>query len=223
MQLRHENKYLIDAHDMILLSGRLAQVAILDPNAKDGTYHIRSLYFDSAKDSALRDNLSGASNREKFRIRYYNGDTSVIHLEKKIKRGGLGCKIQCSLSKEETEKLILGDYSWMPNSSKDIAAELYSKIVFEGLTPKTIVDYKREAYIYESGNVRVTFDSEIRTSKNKNDFFDSSAPGVPVNGSPIIMELKWDNYLPDVINDVLQSVNKKQSAYSKYVSSRMLD
>ena len=92
MDFRHEWKHEISYLDLLTLRQRLRAVAQADPHAVDGKYLIRSLYFDTPSDRALREKLDGVSRREKFRIRYYNGDTSVIHLEKKSKLGGLGNK-----------------------------------------------------------------------------------------------------------------------------------
>lgn len=92
MDLRHEVKHEINYSDMLVIRHRLSTVAYPDPYAINGKYHIRSLYFDDLSDKALMDKLNGVSFREKFRIRYYNGDTSVILLEKKTKINQLGNK-----------------------------------------------------------------------------------------------------------------------------------
>ena len=92
MDLRHEWKHRINVEDLILLRQRLRLLAKPDPYAVGGCYHIRSLYFDTPSDKALREKLDGVNGREKFRIRCYNRDFSLIHLEKKSKRNGLGRK-----------------------------------------------------------------------------------------------------------------------------------
>lgn len=80
---RHEWKHEINLSDMLTLRQRLRVIAQPDEHTLDGKYDIRSLYFDNIEDKALREKLDGINIREKFRIRYYNGDTSYIHLEKK--------------------------------------------------------------------------------------------------------------------------------------------
>ena len=92
MDFRHEWKHEINICDMIAVRQRLRAVAKTDGNSVDGRYKIRSLYFDSPSDKALREKIDGVNRREKFRIRYYNDDTSFIHLEKKSKINGLGKK-----------------------------------------------------------------------------------------------------------------------------------
>lgn len=83
---RHELKHYINVADVLELRSRLKHVAYPDQNSgADGKYLVRSLYFDNYKDKAVTDKLSGQSRREKFRLRYYNNDTSFLRLEKRAK------------------------------------------------------------------------------------------------------------------------------------------
>lgn len=163
MDFRHEWKHEINYSDMIILRQRLKAVMKRDENAVDGKYFIRSLYFDNISDKALREKIDGVNCREKFRIRYYNGDTSLIHLEKKSKINGLGNKQSANLSAEEAQKIVDGDFDWMIDCDRPLVQELYSKMKSQGLRPKTIVDYTREPFVFSAGNVRVTLDYDIRT------------------------------------------------------------
>ena len=158
MDFRHEWKYEINASDMIAVRQRLRAAARPDPHAVEGKYLIRSLYFDNLADKALLEKLDGVNQREKFRIRYYNGDASLIHLEKKSKLNGLGSKQSVRISAAEAQAIVNGDLAWMSESRRPLVVELYSKMLSQGLRPKTIVDYEREPYIYSQGNVRVTLD-----------------------------------------------------------------
>lgn len=221
MDLRHEWKHEISYSDLLVLRQRLSAVAKKDEHAVDGKYFIRSLYFDNLSDKALREKLDGISRREKFRIRYYNGDTSVIHLEKKSKIGGLGNKQSANLTAEEAGWIVDGKLDWMLNSNRPLVQELYVKMTTEGLRPKTIVDYTREPFTYAPGNVRVTLDYEIRTGLSCVDFLNIDCPTIPVADNPIILEVKWDEFLPTVIRDAVQLDNRRVGAYSKYASCRM--
>ena len=137
---RHEWKHVINMADLAAIRARLRAVAEPDPHAVDGRYLIRSLYFDDARDKALREKIDGVNMREKFRIRYYNYDTSVIHLEKKSRRNGLGTKYSSSLSREEAQAIVGGDLDWMMDSGKPLVQELYCKMRSQRLQPTTIVD-----------------------------------------------------------------------------------
>lgn len=194
-----------------------------DEHSVDGRYEIRSLYFDNLEDKALREKLDGVNIREKFRMRYYNGDVSFIQLEKKSKRGNLGKKESALLTEKEARAVVDGSYEWMGEHESPLVQELYRKITIQGLRPRTIVDYTREAYIYSPGNVRVTIDYNIRSGLGYTDFLDSECPMVPVAASPIILEVKWDNWLPDIIRDAIQLKDCRSIAFSKYASCRAYD
>ena len=221
MHFRHELKHEISVSDMYALRSRLSAVLQIDSHALDGRYQIRSLYFDDMLDSALYEKLNGVNMREKFRLRYYNGDTSFIVLEKKSKLNGLCAKEQLRISFEETEYLISGAPLPQGNDNADLLNELCYKIKTKGLKPKALVDYTREPYIYEPGNVRVTLDYNIRTGLNGEDFLNMNCVTLPVPDSPVILEVKWDDFLPSVIRDIVQLKGQHSCAFSKYAACRI--
>lgn len=221
MDFRHEWKHEINLSDMYAIRQRLRAVMQSDKNAVDGKYFIRSLYFDNITDKALREKIDGVNCREKFRLRYYNGDTSFINLEKKSKVNGLGNKQSASLTTQEVQAIIDGDYTWMIDSDRPLVQELYSKMMSQGLRPKTIVDYTREPYVFSAGNVRVTLDYNIRTGILCTDFLNSDCITVTAGNSPIILEVKWDEFLPDVIRDIVQLESRRTVAFSKYALCRI--
>ena len=223
MDYRHEWKHEINYSDMAALRHRLGAVMRRDENAKDGTYFIRSLYFDNAADKALREKLDGVNNREKFRIRYYDHDTSVIHLEKKCKRNGLGSKEMAQLTAAEAQSIVDGNWKWMKDADRPLVRELYGKMLSQGLRPRTIVDYTRQAFVYAPGNVRVTLDYDIRTGLRSVDFLNPDCVTVPAGDSPIILEVKWDAFLPGIIRDIVQLEGRHTSAFSKYAICRIYD
>lgn len=221
MKYRHELKHDITTADMITIRQRLKAVAEPDSHALDGKYLIRSLYFDTPTDKALLEKQSGVSRRAKFRIRYYNSDKSVIHLEKKCKVGGLGLKVSAGLSEEQAQSIVDGNIGWMKESENELIKELYSRMVSERLEPKVIVDYTREPFIYGPGNVRVTLDYNIRTGLKNTDFLDTECITVPAAFGICIMEVKWDEYLPEIIRDVVQLPHSRTGSFSKYEACRL--
>ncbi|MGN0179360.1 MAG: polyphosphate polymerase domain-containing protein [Monoglobaceae bacterium] len=221
MKYRHEWKHEISYGDMLVLRQRLSAVMKRDAHTINGKYLIRSLYFDNASDKALREKIDGVNFREKFRIRYYNNDTSLIHIEKKSKVNGLCLKDSATLSAEQAQAIANGDYAWMVDSGVPLIQELYSKMMSQGLRPKTIVDYLREPFVFTPGNVRVTLDYNIRTGMNCTDFLNPDCVTVPAGDAPIILEVKWDEYLPDIIRDAVQLPNCRVGAFSKYAVCRI--
>ena len=220
MKYRHEYKHTINYCDMLNLRQRLSTVARQDAHTIDGKYLIRSLYFDNLYDKALTEKLNGVNIREKFRIRYYNNDTSLIHLEKKSKINGLCRKESAALTREMTQAIIDGDLEWMMKSNNELIQELYSKMMSQGLRPRTIVDYTREPYVFPAGNVRVTFDYNIRTGMSCTDFLNPDCLMVPT-GDHIILEVKWDEFLPDIIRDAVQLSDCRTESFSKYAVCRI--
>ena len=223
MQFRHEVKHEVSHHDVLILRQRLRAVMKPDPHAVDGKYKIRSLYFDDLDDKALREKLDGVSIREKYRIRLYDHDPSVIHLERKFKYGGLGHKDTADLTPTQAQMIADGDIAWLAHSTDEVLVGFYTCIRNKGLRPKVIVDYTREPFVFDAGNVRVTLDYGIRTGLNCTDFLNPDCVTVPVRDDPCILEVKWDNFLPAVIRDVVQLDSRHSTAFSKYAVCRMYD
>lgn len=221
MDYRHEWKYELDRGSLLAVRQRMSAVAKRDPHAIGGTYRIRSLYFDNADDKVLREKIDGVNRREKFRFRYYNGDTSFIRLEKKSKVNGLCRKQSAVLEREQVQAVLEGDFSWMLASGEALARELYVKVTNQMLRPKVIVDYVREPFVYAPGNVRVTLDYNIRTGMDGKEFLNPDGVIVPAGDAPAILEVKWDEFLPDIIRDAVRCGGCRAGAYSKYAACRM--
>lgn len=221
MNYRHEWKHEINQADLLVLRQRLRAVMNPDPHAVDGKYQIRSLYFDNIADRALKEKLDGISRREKFRIRYYNGDTSVIYLEKKSKTGGLGTKQKAALTKAQAQDIADGNLDWMTESPEELVRELYAKMRMQGLRPKVIVDYTREPFFFAPGNVRVTLDYQLRAGLCCSEFLNPDCVTVPAGDAPIILEVKWDQFLPDIIRDTVRLPGRRVTAFSKYAQCRI--
>ncbi len=221
---RHEIKHIINVGDYWLLRQRLSTICQHDKFAEEnGQYKIRSLYFDNDDDKALKEKLFGISKREKFRIRYYNDDLSFIKLEKKSKFNSLCYKEAATITQEEAKKIVNHDIEWMRSSKKPLLVEFYAKMCYQGLKPKTIVDYLREPYIFSPGNTRITIDREIRTGIFSQQLFDQKMPSVPILKSYDIMvlEIKYDDFLPQIIQKLSQVGSRQNTAFSKYANCRI--
>ncbi len=221
MKYRHEYKHRINTADFLMLNGKIKHFAEPDEHCKNGSYFIRSLYFDNYADKALREKLDGISVREKFRIRYYNMDDSFICLEKKSKHKELTLKEGAPLTRAQVEQIMAGDYEFLAQSDNLLLNEFYAKLESECLRPKLIVDYTRQAYVYAPGNVRVTFDSNIHSSIFTDDFFSEEASTIPVPDT-IIMEVKCDEFLPQLIADMLRLDGRQTTSFSKYAAGRYI-
>ena len=220
-KLRHEWKHHISPADKAAIIARLDVLAAPDEHYGDAAYHIRSLYFDNLYDKALQERMNGKAVREKFRIRYYNGDTSYIVLEKKSKFDQLCGKESTRITKEQVQRLLDGDTAWLMESAKPLCQELYAKMRCELLRPQVIVDYTRRAYVYEPGNVRITLDYDVRTGLSNTQMF-ADVVTIPSDLTrPIILEVKYDHYFPTLIQDAVQLNSRRTTSFSKYASCRL--
>lgn len=224
MNERHEVKHLINLTDYYILRQRLRTVLYPDSHAgPEGSYRIRSLYFDTPDDKALKEKLNGIGCRDKYRIRYYNDNTDLLHLEKKSKRKDLCIKHITSIDTGQAQALVNGDIEWMSHSLDPLIQELYRMMRQEILRPRTIVDYIRDPFTYPAGNVRVTLDHHLRTGLSCTDFLNTDCTTIPAGDNLIVLEVKWDAYLPDIIREIVRIPGRQASAFSKYAVCRMYD
>lgn len=225
---RHEIKYVIDRMQMTALDHRLSAVLPYDSHARpDGTYLIRSLYFDNAQDKALKEKTQGLPRREKFRLRYYNLDPSFIRLEKKSKINRLTDKQSCPVTAEQCGRLITGDVGWMAGAEETLLREFYAKSKLYGFVPKAVVDYTRKTFVCPISDTRITLDYNIRTGIRAVDFLNPELPTLPCDAAddgPIcILEVKYNAFLPGHIAALLQTPDCRSSPFSKYEISRRYD
>ncbi|SEN83548.1 VTC domain-containing protein [Paenisporosarcina quisquiliarum] len=220
---RQELKYGITYLDYMLLKNKLKFVMRLDTHAGEtGKYLIRSCYFDNFENKVMNEKKEGYLTRDKYRVRIYGKSDEIINLERKSKRNNLTFKSKCNLTRSEFEKIRSGDISWMEKDNRSLICDLFAEMKMNLVKPMSVVDYEREAYVYLYGNVRVTFDSKVQTSLRNTDMFNKHLPMVDVlDPTEVILEVKFDEYLPDIVKMLLQGINTKHEAYSKYQLSRM--
>lgn len=221
-KFRHEYKYISPEYILAGLEARIGSVMIHDPHTgPEGFYSIRSIYFDDIYNTCYFENENGTDPREKFRIRIYNCSKERISLELKQKERGLCHKISVPLSVDQCSQIMEGK---IPNWT-DSDPYLYKKLIMQmnarALRPVCIVSYERVPFIWNDGNVRVTFDRNIRSSAVIGAFFDPFAAARPIMPNfTNMVEVKFDEILPDFINEVLQTGRLRQTAFSKYYLCR---
>lgn len=220
---RHERKYPITEADYLALRQRLRPVMKPDPHVgPDGKYCIHSVYFDNYRDKALREKVDGVQRREKFRIRFYNRDLSFVTLEKKIKHNDLCMKVDAPISREDFQNILTAPGPWMLSHPQMLVRELYCKMQSQQLRPRVLVSYVREPYVYPAGNVRITFDSCIRSSlfHPLDSLLDIPDMEVTDEAGGRLMEVKYDAFLPAHLSNLLQQNGMRQDAFSKYGACR---
>lgn len=225
--LRHELKFFINEMQYYLLRNALDKVLWRDPNGDENNeYHIRSLYFDTVFDTALRDKLDGDQNRDKYRIRIYNFSDRVIKLECKTKVGSLISKRSLTIPRDLCEQLIASDPTGLESTRSGLLGDVFREMTTQLLHPVVLVDYVREAYLHPAEEVRITFDKQLRTGLNSTDLFNPFVPTLPpFDNGEIILEVKYNRVLPPYIRDLLTTYcqGAVQSAISKYTWCRRFE
>ncbi len=220
---RHEYKYLASETALKMLEMRLKGIMKKDIHAgESGKYLIRSVYFDDIYDTSFRENADGMDRHEKFRIRAYNADPSFISLEMKIKERGKTKKLSETIDIDIYRQLCFGEGKTDPVSSMgSLSRKLLTCRKTRGLMPKIIVQYEREPYIMDAGNVRVTFDRYISASTHIDRMFEKNACAFPVMPEGVhLLEVKWDDFLPDVIRNAINNDKLQYTSFSKYYLGR---
>lgn len=216
---RHEFKYLCSESTACYLSNVLATVMEKDSNTcENGKYMIDSLYFDDYAKTCARENIDGTDPRSKWRIRIYNNNSEMIRLECKQKQNGMGKKKSCIITKEELDALISADGALSEYMGRDeLLDEFIAKIMGWGYRPSVIVSYEREPFVSLLGNTRITFDRKIISSNEFSDFGKKKTYGRAVlSADMLVLEVKFDDFLPDVYRQIISSVALERTAFSKY-------
>ena len=215
---RHEYKYLISKADAELLKLRLPHIMERDPHAGEtGQYTIRSLYFDDLASTAYFDKTDGVNYRAKYRIRFYNYDPSILKLEKKEKLGNLTRKTAQTITKNDARALEYALSSGCPDTQEGLVEELRLKFASEGLRPRVLVDYDRTPFICRDGNTRITLDENVRTRPYIAHLFASPRAMIPVmDANQVILEVKFDDFIPGYLLTALSDIPKISMAISKF-------
>lgn len=222
IKFRHELKYPVSVAELQMLSNQITNLIPLDSHVGEvGSYSIRSLYFDDIYNSCYYENENGTDPREKFRIRIYNHSTDRITLECKRKERGKTLKTSCPLTIEQTRMLMEGRVLPDIANQPEVLRKLSLQMLTKRMRPVVIVEYDRIPYVYKNGNVRITLDTNVASSKEIHRFLDETIPKRPVMpAGQQLLEVKYDEYLPDFIYRNLQLHSLQQTAFSKYYICR---
>ena len=221
VKYRHELKYVASQMDLALIKNRLDHVIALDSHVKNGIYTIRSLYFDDYDNRCYEENEAGTDPREKFRIRIYNGSASQITLELKKKERGKTLKLSCPLTEEQCRTLMKGIPLPYDNSYPPLLQKLLMQMRTRLLKPAVIVEYDRVPYVCRDGNVRITMDLNISSSNQIDKFLEPQIAKRPIMAAgEHILEVKFDEYLPDYIKNSMELGKLRQTSFSKFYLCR---
>lgn len=222
---RNEIKFVINKDTAEILKNKLSHLMDIDANStsEDNSYFIRSLYFDDLYSNAYYEKMDGVEYRKKYRIRLYNSDTSFIRLECKYKHENKTSKDQILIDKSICDKIINGNIEELDISEPNLLTKFVIDSRSRNLKPSIIVDYKRLAYTYPVSDVRVTFDSKIRSGRYDYNLYDEDLTTYKIiDDNEVVLEVKFNEILPEQIAIVLSTVPMIRQAFSKFAMCRSI-
>lgn len=220
---RHEIKYVINNNQAIILKQRLSLLMPLDEFKfnKDGSYYIKSLYFDDIDNSSYLEKIDGLLYRSKYRIRTYNNSDNKIYLERKLKHNNSTSKDKELISKDIYSKIVNGRINEIEYQKNTLLERFLVDMKVKNLKPSVIVGYKRTAYLYPISNVRITFDENIVSQGFNDNLFSENATNINVlNQGEVVLEVKYDEILPKIISDIIGSISEIRESVSKFQRSK---
>lgn len=220
--LRKEIKYRISKIDFLRIRKHLDALMDKDKNGHNGTYLVRSQYYDSLRNQDLYDNLDGLMEKRKIRIRTYSTEAQSVKLEYKCKSGSDGKKYSLPITRQEAIMMENHQYEFLLNHEEDLAKTLYVRIKQGAYAPKTIVEYERTAYLYPVSDLRITFDTNIKATTNPYGLFSKDLAYIPlIEGANGILEIKYNDFIPTIFKEIIQEINSLPEANSKYSNARL--
>jgi len=221
-RFRHEHKYIEPEINLIATEKRLAAIMKKDPHTPEsGSYNVRSLYFDDHESRYLYDNIDGVGERQKWRIRVYNGSSDHISLERKIRKYDLITKQSCAIDIDTFNSIMAKTVKFEPDN-QPLLNMFIKEMKTQALHPVVIIEYERTPFVCREGNTRVTIDRNIRSSSEVG----SLLSGKPLNTRSVLqkgqslMEVKYDSFLPDHIRDTIEHGRMRRETFSKYYLAR---
>lgn len=221
--LRREEKYLLNIKEALHYERNFEKLLRTDDFSATGTYRVRSLYFDTIDDKDFFDKINEQNIRRKIRLRIYNTEDRVAKLEIKQKENIFQKKRSLAVSREDASELIRGNYSVLLKYHNALADEIYSIMMMECYRPKTIIEYKRRAFIAKENNIRLTFDSDIRATESNFDLFSNTLLLYSVmDESKSVFEVKYDKFMLSYLADIIGQIEKRTISSSKYCLGRTI-
>lgn len=219
---RKEIKYIINKVDFLRIRKHLDVLMEKDKNGYNGTYMIRSQYYDSIGNQDLYDNLDGVMEKRKIRLRIYSTDAKYVKLEYKCKSNMDGKKYSLNITREEAMMMERHRYDFLLNHKEELAKTLYLRMMQGGYTPKTIIEYLRTAYLHPISDLRITFDTDVKATTNPYGLFSDNLTYIPlIQGEKGILEIKYNYFIPWPLKEVLKEINSLPEANSKYSNARL--
>jgi SPX domain protein involved in polyphosphate accumulation len=226
-QSRYEFKYQITPEMIPQIGDYIKPYTTIDPHLKDAAdnkYTVRSIYFDTPTLDFYYEKMDGLKIRKKLRIRTYNEMNDFAFLE--IKRKFINCiaKERSKLPIMVIEKLINApensviEYPESDYNSRLVSGKFVYTLLKKGLLPVLLVVYEREAYVgLNDDRERLTLDTDVRGIFEP-DLGDILITDnfIPIKKNVSILELKFDDVMPQWMKNLVLELDIKRESISKY-------
>lgn len=221
---RKEVKFLVSSTDRVYLLNSLSQILVPDKYGDYNGYKTRSIYFDSIDNEDFREKQIKTEKRKRIRVRIYNEEDKFAKFEIKRKHFERELKESITITKEDAIRLINREYSVLLNHKDNPLYEYAFNLMKSKLyRPVSMVEYDRRAFTHEFFNTRVTLDNNLRFTNFNYDLFNKNInfqKGLP--GDKSILEVKYDRFLFQQLQEVLSKCNFVGKPPSKFGTSRQL-
>lgn len=222
---RLEVKYLVDRTTRTALTQDLR--AFMRPDAHagpDGSYVVRSMYFDTRDYMAYHEKMAGTAVRHKLRARAYGEDPSQtphVRLEVKSRYLNYIQKITVDVSRDDY-CAIEDDLKRrvLPRSRREnggASMEFFRLQRQLNMEPVVLIQYRRQAFErHELNRVRVNFDDQLLATRNLDLLGPLRGARSLLQYGDAIFEIKVDNVLPYWLHMLISKHNLQNEAVSKY-------
>ena len=221
---RKEVKFLVSSTDRVYLLNSLSQILVPDKYGDYNGYKTRSIYFDSIDNEDFREKQIKTEKRKRIRVRIYNEEDRFAKFEIKRKHFERELKESITITKEDAIRLINREYSVLLNYKDNPLYEYaFNLMKSKSYRPVSMVEYDRRAFTHEFFNTRVTLDNNLRFTNFNYDLFNKNInfkKGLP--GDKSILEVKYDRFLFQQLQEVLSKCNFVGKPPSKFGTSRQL-
>ena len=225
---RYEIKYFVPPQWVDKIKSFIEPYTQLDPyavNMENNRYLVKSLYFDTPKLDFYYEKVDGLKIRKKLRLRAYNDvfPQSTGFLEIKRRYNNCVIKERTKLSLAEIEQVIDSPVNyayeqlWGQSNHRSINRFIYNMESLD-LEPAILILYDRDAFMgLDDPQVRLTIDYHVRMkyAPQVHDIY--TADGlVPITDNRCILELKFNNFMPKWMRQLVQAMRIRPESISKY-------
>lgn len=220
---RYEMKFMITKEQYHkVVEGFGNRMELDEYNIGGNLYTIMNLYYDTEHSDLVSTGLKREDKyRFKIRLRSYDPKYPTAFLEIKKKVNGLVNKRRTLMYIDDVNPFLM-EHKDVPESKivkRQVIKEIDVIARNYALSPKVVLCYDREAFFgtnQEDGDLRVTFDTNIRARRTDLDLRLGSHGDRILDENFVLMEVKVDKAVPLWLARLLSENNVRKKRFSKY-------